>query len=45
MINYKNEKINNIPDIAIKEKLKPRVEFKGWFKNLQNWFIGFKINI
>jgi len=45
MIDYKNEKMNNLPNVAISEKLKPRFEFRGWFKNLQNWFIGLKINI
>ena len=48
MINYKNDKMNNIPKLQIgNDKLKPRFEF--WIKptNLKEWLknFGFKFTI
>ena len=43
-MNYKNDKINKIPEIQIGDgKLKSRFKIDWKFKNFKDWFIGLTI--
>ena len=44
MIDYKNDKINNIPELKIGyEKLLSKFKLDIKFKNIKDWFLGFTI--
>ena len=44
MINYKNNKMNKIPELKIGDgKLLSKFKLDVKFKNLKNWFLGFTI--